>query len=65
MAVPASRTVAVAELTRRRTRRTRTLGPGPSVAWGEAFDFEGTSACAQVVVDVWDESSEGACVSRV
>ena len=52
-------TVAVAELTRRRTRRTAASGPGPSVQWTEAFDFEGTSACAQVVVDVWDQPTDG------
>ena len=51
-------TVTVAELTRRRTRRTRTAGPGPSVTWGEAFDFDAASACAQVVVDVWDAAGE-------
>ena len=50
-------TVSVAELTRRRTKRTRSPGPGPTVQWGEAFDFEGTSACAQVVVDVWDAAT--------
>ena len=44
-------TVAVTELTRRRTRRTST--------WGEAFDFEGTSAGALVVVDVWDPPTGG------
>ena len=53
-------TVTVAELTRRRTRRTRAPGPGPSIAWGEALDFEDTSACAQVVIDVWDQRKEGA-----
>jgi hypothetical protein len=52
-------TVAVAELTRRRTRRTAAPGRGPRVAWGESFDFEGTSACAQVVIDVWDRPTEG------
>ena len=51
-------TVAVAELTRRRTRRTRTIGSGPNITWGESFDFETTSACGQVVVDVWDKPSE-------
>lgn len=52
-------TVAVAELTRRRTRRTSAAaGEGPSVQWGESFDFEGTSACAQVVVDVWDKPND-------
>ena len=44
---------------RRRTRKTTTKGAGPSVAFGEAFDFEATSACAQVVVDVWDQPSSG------
>ena len=52
-------TVAVAELTRRRTRRTAAASRGPNVKWGQAFDFEGTSACAQVVVDVWDRPAEG------
>ena len=52
-------TVAVAEFTRRRTRRTA-AGAGPNVTWAEAFDFEGTSACAQLVVDVWDKPSGGA-----
>ena len=51
-------TITIAELTRRRTRRVAAGGVGPSVQWGEAFDFEDTSACAQVVVDVWDKPSD-------
>lgn len=53
-------TVTVAELTRRRTRRCSSFHTGPEVAWQEFFDFEETSACAQVVVDVWDQSNDGA-----
>ena len=52
-------TVTVAELTRRRTRRATPSGTGPSVSVNESFDFEETSACAQVVVDVWDEAADG------
>ena len=51
-------TISVAELTRRRTKRT-SVGSGSSVEWDEAFDFESTSACAQVVVDVWDRPTDG------
>jgi len=51
-------TVAVAELTRRRARRTACARAGSNV-WQEAFDFDATSACAQVVVDVWDRPSSG------
>lgn len=51
-------TVAVAELTRRRTRRTA-AARGTDVEWGEAFDFDAASACAQVVVDVWDRPGAG------
>ena len=51
-------TISVAELTRRRTRKPAPAGSGPSVQFGESFDFDGTSACAQVVVDVWDKPSE-------
>ena len=48
-------TIAVTELTRRRTRRTRTSVRGPSATWTkEVFDFDRTSIGAQVVVDVWD-----------
>ena len=53
-------TVAVAELTRRRARRTATAARGPNAEWNEAFDFEATSACAQVVLDVWDRPATGA-----
>lgn len=57
-------TVSVAELTRRRTRRTDAKrGVGGVVAFEEAFDFEATSACAQVVVDVWDRPAAGAPAS--
>ena len=52
-------TITVAELTRRRTRRTRAPGPGPTVAWGAALDFEDASACAQIVIDVFDEARAG------
>ena len=52
-------TVVIAELTRRRTKRTRTAS-GSTFEWGEAFHFEATSACAQVVVDVWDRPSAAA-----
>ena len=51
-------TVAVAELTRRRARRTATAARGPNAEWNEAFDFEATSACAQVVLDVWDRPAD-------
>jgi Ca2+-dependent lipid-binding protein len=50
-------TVAVAELTRRRVRRTASARGGAYV-WQEAFDFDATSACAQVVVDVWDQPKD-------
>ena len=53
-------TVTVAELTRRRTRKCSAAGAGPSVEWDDCFDFEETSACAQVVIDVWDQSADGA-----
>ena len=53
-------TVAVTELTRRRVKRTSaTDARGPDARWDEAFEFEGTSSDAQVVVDVWDRSSAG------
>ena len=52
-------TVTVAELTRRRTKKCSHVGAGPSVEWDDCFDFEGTSACAQVVIDVWDQSADG------
>lgn len=52
-------TVAVAELLRRRTRRTSGAARGPVARWGEAFDFDSVSACAQVVVDVWDRPPGG------
>ena len=53
-------TVAVAELTRRRTRRTDSKpSSGGSVSFSQAFDFEDTQACAQVVVDVWDRPLPG------
>ena len=52
-------TVAVTELTRRRTRRTSAAASGPAASWDEAFEFEGTSSDAQVVVDVWDRSDQG------
>ena len=29
------------------------------MAFGDAFDFDGTSACAQVVVEAWDQPSDG------
>mmetsp|Transcript_4017 Transcript_4017/g.10446 ORF Transcript_4017/g.10446 Transcript_4017/m.10446 type:complete len:168 (+) Transcript_4017:71-574(+) len=51
-------TVSVAELTRRRTRRTAGAF-GPDTDFNTAFDFAGTSACAQVVVDVWDRPGDG------
>jgi len=51
-------TVTNAELTRRRVRKTAP-GAGSDVRWDEAFDFEGTSACAQIVIDTWDRSSQG------
>uniref|UniRef100_A0A7S0Q0P8 C2 domain-containing protein n=1 Tax=Coccolithus braarudii TaxID=221442 RepID=A0A7S0Q0P8_9EUKA len=53
-------TVSVAELTRRRVRKTTTPVCGVDVMWGEAFDFALTSACAQVVVDVWDRADQNA-----
>lgn len=53
-------TVSVTELTRRRTRRTRTPARGPSASWvHEAFDFDATSIEAQVVVDVYDGVAAG------
>lgn len=52
-------TLSVVELTRRRTRRTASPGAGPNVSFGDAFDFDGTSACAQVVVEAWDQPSDG------
>ncbi|KAL1522982.1 hypothetical protein AB1Y20_017945 [Prymnesium parvum] len=51
--------VTVAEFTRRRTRRCSAKGVGPAVEWNECFDFEGASACSQVVVDVWDQADDG------
>ena len=53
-------TISVAELTRRRTRRTTIAGRGPNVEWAEHFDFEATSACALVIVDVWDQPTTDA-----
>lgn len=50
-------TVTVGELTRRRVRRTDPGASGPAVVWGEIFDFDGVSASAQVVLDVWDQGS--------
>ena len=29
------------------------------MAWDEAFDFDTISACAQIVVDVWDQPGDG------
>jgi len=52
-------TVAVTELTRRRTRRTSAAASGPTASWDESFEFEQTSSDAQVVVDVWDRSDRG------
>lgn len=51
--------VTVSELTRRRSRRISPDGAGPSVSLDKSFDFEETSASAQVVVDVWDQSADG------
>ena len=53
-------TVAVAELLRKRARRTVARARGPNAVWEEAFDFEGVSACSQIVVDVWDRPAAGA-----
>ena len=50
--------VTIAELTRRRTQRTVTAR-GATVGFNESFEFDSTSACAQVVVDVWDHRREG------
>ena len=61
-------TVAVIDLTRRRSRRTAAASQQGSsasdvVTWGEAFDFPGVTAEATVVVDVWDPPSDDAGVS--
>ena len=50
--------VHVNEITRRRSQRTAEVeATGAIATWGEAFDFEDTSACAQIVVDVYDRPS--------
>ena len=58
--------VSVAELTRRRARRTASLS-GPSPGWHEVFDFEGVSGTGQVfidMVDVADASGEADLVGK-
>ena len=52
-------TVSAAELLRRRTRRTRACVRGKDVTWGESFEFDGVSACSQIVIDVWDRPAGG------
>jgi Ca2+-dependent lipid-binding protein len=52
-------TVAVAELTRRRVRKTSAAVRGADVRFDEAFEFDATSAAAQVVIDVWDRPGSG------
>ena len=53
-------TVAVTQLTRRRTRRTPAVAcDGQTVTWGVPFDFSETHEGALVVVDVWDAA--GSC----
>ena len=50
--------VSVAELTRRRCRRTTSLS-GPAPEWNESFDLDEVGGSGQVVVDLWD-AAEGA-----
>ena len=52
-------TVTIAELTRRRSRKTHAPGPGSSVAWDAVLDFEDASASSQIIVDVWDDVPGG------
>ena len=42
-------TVAVTELTRRRVKRTSIATPSNTMRWDDAFEFEDTSASAQVI----------------
>ena len=45
--------ISVAELTRRRCRRTMSLS-GPTPEWNESFDLDEVGGSGQVVVDLWD-----------
>ena len=49
--------ISVAELTRRRCRRTMSLS-GPTPEWNESFDLDEVGGSGQVVVDLWD-AAEG------
>ena len=49
--------ISIAELTRRRCRRTMSL-TGPTPEWNESFDLDEVGGSGQVVVDLWD-AAEG------
>ena len=51
--------ISVAELTRRRCRRTPSLS-GPTPEWNESFDLDEVSGSGQVVVDLWDAADGSA-----
>ena len=51
--------ISVAELTRRRCRRTASLS-GPTPEWNESFDLDEVSGSGQVVVDLWDAADGSA-----